>query len=136
MCYSLLPGRIFINLEGREERGTVKRSEYQRLREEIKQKLLALTTPNMEEKVIDKVFFREEIYSGTYLEQAADIIAHPNRGYDLKGRPDSGDIFEKTHLNGMHTYDDAFICAKNCDINSVKSIQDVKKIILQKVNNE
>ncbi|MDP1853782.1 MAG: alkaline phosphatase family protein [Candidatus Omnitrophota bacterium] len=130
VCYSLLPGRIFINLEGREEKGTVKKSEYQNIRKDIKNRLLNFTDPATNENIIDRVFFREEIYSGPYLDNAADIIAHPKRGYDLKGRTEKTDIFEKSHLNGMHTYDDAFIYAKNCDISKIKSIMDVKKAIL------
>lgn len=131
ICYSLPPGRIFINLEGREEQGTVKISEYQSIREGLKKKLLGLTEPYTGEKVIDRVFFREEIYQGPFIDKAADIIAHPKNGYDLKARTEKKGIFEKTHLSGMHTYDDAFICAKNCDISAVENIQDVKEIILQ-----
>lgn len=131
ICYSLLPGRIFINLEEREEKGAVKKSECQNIREDIKNRLLNLVEPASGEKVIDKVYFREEIYSGPYLESAADIIAHPKRGYDLKGRAEKTDIFENSHLNGMHTFDDAFISAKNCNIDSVKSIADVKECIMR-----
>lgn len=130
VCYSLLPGRIYINLEGREEKGTVKQSEYQSIREDIKRKLLDFVHPETDEKIMDKVYFREDIYSDSYLSNSADIIAHPKRGYDLKGRVEKHDVFEKTHLDGMHTYDDAFICAKNCDISDVNSIQDVKGAIL------
>jgi len=130
ICYSLIPGRIFINLEGREEKGSVKKSDYQSIREDIKQRLLDFIHPDSGEKVIDKVFFREEIYSGPYLDSAADIITHPKRGYDLKARTENKDVFERTHLNGMHTYDDAFICAKNCDVSAVVSIRDVKSVIL------
>lgn len=129
ICYSLLPGRIFINLEGREEKGTIKRTEYQSVRKDIKQRLLSLTEPQTGEKIIDNVFYREEIYSGPYLENTADVIAHPKRGYDLKGRPENKEIFERSHLNGMHTYDDAFICAKNCNISFINAIKDVKKCI-------
>lgn len=131
ICYSLLPGRIFINLEGREEKGTVKINDYPSIREEIKHRLLDFTEPKSGEKIIDKVYFREEIYSGPYLDNAADIITHPKRGYDLKGGLEKEEIFDKTHISGMHTYDDAFICAKNCNINKVETIQDVKEIILR-----
>lgn len=129
LCYSLLPGRIFINLEGREAKGTVRADEYQSIREDIKKRLLEFKDCEGE-KIINKVFFREEIYSGPYLEDAADIIAHPKRGYDLKGRTGNISVFEHSHLNGMHTYDDAFIYARNCNISSVESIIDVKKAIL------
>ncbi len=129
ICYSLLPGRIYINLEGREEKGSVKRNDYNAARKDVKQRLLSFADPLTGKNIIDKVFFREEIYSGSYLEDAADIIAHPNRGYDLKGKVGNIRLFDKTHLNGMHTFDDAFIFARNCDINPVKSIQDVRHVI-------
>ncbi|MEW6169939.1 MAG: alkaline phosphatase family protein [Candidatus Omnitrophota bacterium] len=135
LCYSLLPGRIFVNLKGREEKGTVKESEYDYIRGEIRQKLLNFADPTSGEKIIDKVLFREEIYSGPYIENAADIIAHPKRGYDLKGRMGNIETFEKSHINGMHTYDDAFIAAKNLNIDSVSSIQDIKDLILRDLLN-
>lgn len=133
LCYSLLPGRIYINLEGREERGSVKSKDYHALRHDLKQRLLDFRHPRTGEKIIDKVFFREEIYSGPYLNDAADIIADPCRGFDLKARVgDDVQLFENTHISGMHTYDDAFLMARNCNISSVVSIQDVKAAILGK----
>lgn len=128
-CYSLLPGRIFINLEGREEKGRVKTNNYDSVRNDIKSRLMEFKDPEGE-KIIEKVFFREELYSGPYLEDAADIIAHPKRGYDLKGRTGNISVFEHSHLNGMHTYDDAFIYSRNCDISRVEDITAVKKAIL------
>lgn len=126
ICYSILPGRIFINLEGREEKGTVKKADYNQVREMIKEKLLAFKHRDTGEKIIDKVFFREEIYSGPYMEKACDIIAHPVNGFDLKGNLDRKDIFEKTALDGMHTYDDAFICSNHIDVSNISSIEEVK----------
>ncbi len=130
ICYSLIPGRIYINLEGREEKGSVKEEKYEEIREMIRDKLLEFKHPQTGEKIIDKVFYREEIYSGPYLENAADIIAHPVNGFDLKARIDTDKIFENTALNGMHTYDDAFICGINIEIEDIDSIENVSKNIL------
>lgn len=128
-CYSMTPGRIYVNLKGREEKGSVKKEDYEKVREDLKIRLQQMKDPQSGEKTIDKVFFREDIYSGTYLREAADIIAHPRNGYDLKARVEGGKIFDRTVINGMHTYDDAFISARNMDITSVKSIQDVAPMI-------
>jgi predicted AlkP superfamily phosphohydrolase/phosphomutase len=130
LCYSLVPGRIFINLKGREERGSVSKNDYEKLRQDIKKRLLNLQNPENGERVIDKVFFREEIYEGPYVEDAADIIAHPTEGYDLKGKVDANSILDSSSLNGMHTYNDAFICGINFDLDSVTSVQDIKDIII------
>jgi len=128
ICYSLIPGRIFINLEGREEKGTVPRKKYKKVRKMLMKKLLSFQYPETGEKIIDKVFIREDIYAGPFLEEAADLIAHPVNGFDLKARVNT-EIFEDDVLNGMHTYDDAFIFSNCINIKSVKSIEDVSKCI-------
>lgn len=129
VCYSLLPGRFYINLEGREEKGSVSPADYEKVRREIKQQLLQFKDPKTGEQVIQNVFYREEIYSGPYLESAADIIAHPNNGYDLKGMQQNEDIFTNSALNGMHTYEDAVIIGKNFDIHNINTIADVNQKI-------
>ena len=130
ICYSLIPGRIFVNLKGREPKGSVEKGDYEKTRQFIKEKLSALEA-QAGEKVIENVFFREDIYNGPYLENAADIIAHPARGYDLKsGRADLN-IFDSSNRNGMHTYDDAFVLGINFDLDPIDSIQDVKETIMR-----
>ncbi|MHC1683117.1 MAG: alkaline phosphatase family protein [Clostridiaceae bacterium] len=130
ICYSILPGRIYINLADREEKGTVLKSDYEKIRQKIKQSLLNIQDPKTKEPVIDKVFFREELYYGDYLDNAPDIIAHPRNGYDLKGSLDFSEIFTNSELNGMHTYEDAVIIGVNCDITKVKKVEDVAEVIL------
>ncbi len=44
-AYSLIPGRFFVNLEGREPRGSVPQSEYEAVRDELKAELEALEVP-------------------------------------------------------------------------------------------
>lgn len=133
LCYSMTPGRVYINLKGREEKGSVRKDDYEKVREDIKRRLKALGDPESGESVIDKVFLREEIYSGPYLREAADIIVHPKNGYDLKARVEGDKIFDRTVINGMHTYDDAFISARNMDIASIRSIQDVTRLVLERI---
>lgn len=132
ICYSLVPGRMFMNLEGREEKGFVKQHEYSSIRRMIKDRLLSMRDPEGN-RVISKVFFREDIYEGPFLNNAADIIVHPVDGYDLKGQGNSDEIFTRTHLSGMHTFDDAMIAGVNTDISSAKSITDVSEIIINEV---
>jgi len=135
-AYSLLPGRIFINRSGREELGTVDAREYFDLREEIKEGFLVLKDEDSGQKIIKDVFFREELYNGPYLEQAADIIIVPEEGYDLKGGVGRENLMEKRFIQGMHTYDDAFIYMKKIgeedSLKEIEEIKDVKKIIIDK----
>lgn len=129
ICYSLSPGRIYLNLEGREERGSVKYSEYNYWRKIIKENLLQLNAPNSNEKIIDKVMYKEEIYSGDNLRFAPDIIVHPKNGYDIKASLDGNSIFTHSALTGMHTYEDALILGVNVDVSNVKSIEQVYQVI-------
>ncbi len=134
-AYSLLPGRIYINRKGREEKGSVSAEEYFKLREKIKEELLELEDEENGEKIIREVYFREEIYNGPYLEKAADIIAVPERGYDLKGKAAPDNFMEKGFIQGMHTYDDAFIYLKDNEaglkLDDVTEIRDVNSLILR-----
>jgi predicted AlkP superfamily phosphohydrolase/phosphomutase len=111
IAYSLDPGRIFVNLKGRERDGRVAPGvEYDRVRDEIASAAEALTDPASGERLVRRVYRREELYAGPYLESAADLILAPEDGYDPKGALVK-EVF--THKDptmvGMHTYDDAFL---------------------------
>ncbi len=129
VCYSLIPGRIFLNLSGREQYGTVLQRDYDTVRHQIKDVLQNLKDPETADMAIDKIFFREEIYSGPFLHRAADIILHPKNGYDLKSHFDKDHVFMMSNISGMHTYDDAFICGINLPIEKVDEIKDVRAIL-------
>ena len=112
-AYSLIPGRIFINLKGREEMGSVEREDYEPLRDEIAKKLIEeLKDPEDGTPIVERVYRREEIYDGPYLEEAADLIAVPKTGYDLKGKVSVQELTGRGKIVGMHTYDDAFLFVK------------------------
>ena len=132
----MTPGRIYLNLEGREERGSVKSSKYFTVRDMIKNKLLEFRHPDSGEPIIDKIMFREEIYSGDYVENAPDIIAHPKNGYDLKASLDGNSIFTHSALTGMHTYEDAMIAGIGIDISAVHSIDQAYPVIWEYMKNE
>ena len=111
IAYSLDPGRIFLNLKGREKDGRVAPgAEYDRVRDEIAAAAEALTDPATGERLVRRAYRREELYSGRCVPSAADIILAPEDGYDPKGAF-AKEVF--THKDpsmvGMHTYDDAFL---------------------------
>lgn len=134
ICYALTPGRIYFNLKGREEKGTVS-VEYLKLRKEIKEKLENWIHPVSGEKIIDNVFFSEEIYAGAHLHNAPDIIVHPRNGYDLKSDVCSKELFTRSHLKGMHTYNDAILLGINIDISKVHNITEMHDIIKDYIEN-
>ena len=70
---------IRINLKGREEQGIVKPGpEYEMLRRELRERLLEIKDPVSGKRVISRVWFAEEIYHGTYLQCAPDIVVQGN----------------------------------------------------------
>ena len=106
VAYSLIPGRVFINLKGREPHGTVAPELYESVREQVAKTLLSLHDDDGA-PIIREVIKRENIFSGPSLNTAADLLAIPHDGYDLKADVTKAVRGEKTALAGMHTFDDA-----------------------------
>lgn len=71
-------GQIYVNLKGREPWGAVEPgAEYETVRRDIRDRLLEVTDPRTGEKVFDRVYFREELYDGPYVDEAPDVIFVP-----------------------------------------------------------
>lgn len=129
-AYGSIPGRLYLNLQGREPGGIVPRDQYQAARDELAADLLAWRDPQGR-PVIDRVLRREDIYwpdgvegpGQLTLDQAAgadgvfgrgpDLVAVPHDGYDLKLGLNQAEVFVTTQLEGMHTYGDASMLARN-----------------------
>ena len=132
-AYSLVPGRLFLNLEGREPNGSVPRSRYHEVREALaKEALEGLRDPQTGQPMIERVIRKEEIYSGPLFDRAADLILQPYNGYDLKGAVNRSEFVHKGELVGMHTFDDALLYVSGRQIvKSDLSILDVMPTILE-----
>ncbi|AFK18425.2 nucleotide pyrophosphatase [Haloferax mediterranei ATCC 33500] len=106
-AYSLIPGRFFINLEGREPRGSVPQEEYEEVRDELKAELEALEGPDGK-KVAERVVVKEDAFRGDHDDIAPDLVIIPNHGFDLKsGFRGHDDVFGVGPRNGMHSFDNA-----------------------------
>lgn len=113
VAYSLIPGRIFLNVRGREFCGRIEPGkEYETIRRQLAEAIMEMKDPDCGEPILSKVVAREEIYDGPCLNQAADLLAIPHDGYDLKGNIDQTSLTGRSELSGMHTYDDAFFYLK------------------------
>ena len=107
-CYSLLPGRFYVNLKGREREGCVQAgAEYEQVRRDVADALMEIRDPDGGTPVIDRVLMREEAFVGDDLDTAPDLVAVPAQGYDLKGGFEKRVLFESSPVNGTHTFDDA-----------------------------
>ncbi len=110
VAFALDPNRIYLNLKGKFPRGIVAQSERNALRREISQKLENLEFDG--KNVIRKVFVAEDIYSGPLISEGPDLVALSEPGFDLKGSVKKKEVFGRTSLQGMHTWDDAFFLAQ------------------------
>jgi predicted AlkP superfamily phosphohydrolase/phosphomutase len=107
-CYSLLPGRFYVRVQGREYNGCVQPgSEYEQVRRDVAAGLMEIRDPETSGRVIERVLMREEAFSGEDLDTAPDFMAVPAKGYDLKGGFEKQILLEPSPVNGTHTLDDA-----------------------------
>ena len=144
-AYSLYPGRIYINLQGREKSGSVQAGEeYNRLLQQLQNKLLRWKDHDGLTAIINKVGRVPEIYQKEKISLAApqsekeisnhlpDLIAVAQEGYDLKGNLWHKQLFDKTCFNGMHTDDDAFIMSVGLPLARNRlSIHQIMRYILE-----
>ena len=130
-AFCLIPGRIYINVTGREAAGCVPPEEYDAARRAVADDLLALRDPQGR-AVIKAVLRREELYwppgrSGPDGRDASpaglppyamgpDLVAVPHDGYDLKMGLTAPEVFLRTALEGMHTYHDALCLARGLEL--------------------
>jgi predicted AlkP superfamily phosphohydrolase/phosphomutase len=116
-AYSFIPGRFYVNLEGREPRGSVPEEEYEAVRDELKSMLEALEGPDGR-KVADRVVEKETAFRGDHDDIAPDLVVVPNHGFDLKsGFKGKDEIFHGDGpRNGMHSFDNASLFVDDADV--------------------
>jgi predicted AlkP superfamily phosphohydrolase/phosphomutase len=130
-AFCLDPGRIYIHDEGRYRRGGVKKEERSSLLEEIKGALTNLEGEDGE-KIIDKIFEKEQIYHGPQSPTAPDLVCVSKDGYDLKGSLEKKEIFGQNIFTGMHTWHDAFcVLPENIRFSKKPFVEELTDYILQ-----
>ena len=83
-------GLVYINLKGRNSTGIVSAGkEYEELRDYIIKELQKLKDPETNKKIVDKVFKREDIYFGEYVDKAPDLFVLTDMTYHNIGHLDN-----------------------------------------------
>ncbi|MGC8764255.1 MAG: alkaline phosphatase family protein, partial [Acidobacteriota bacterium] len=127
-AFVLDPSRVYLHRKGRYPKGTVEEGEAPALREELKALFLSLEHGGR--KVIQKVFFPEEIYEGPEFDRAPDLVLLTHDGFDLKGNIKRREVFGRTHFTGMHTRHDAFLLSNRPLPGKRPHIEDVHRLLL------
>ncbi|MFW6176703.1 MAG: alkaline phosphatase family protein [Thermoplasmatota archaeon] len=124
-AFALDPGRIYINEKGRYPRGKVEDSD--QLIEDIIASFDDLRYEGQD--VIKKIWKKEDIYSGEYMDRAPDIVLTPHKGFNLKGGVKYDDIFEQNIFSGKHTEHNAFLYCNNKELPDNPVIEYVRSLI-------
>jgi len=126
--FTMDPNRIYLNLKEKFPKGSVDLSEKQSLKKELTEKLKNLEHSGS--KVVREVFDTDEIYSGPHVASGPDLIVLSEYGFEMKGSVKKKEVFGRSNLQGMHTWDDAFFWA-NSKKDEDLSISDLSSIILE-----
>ncbi len=126
-AFAMDPNRIYLNMKGKFPQGCVEQSEKDSLKQEIRKKLEGMEYTG--KKVVKCVFDAEEIYSGPFVPQGPDLIVLSEPGFDMKGSVKKKEVFGRTNLLGMHTWDDAFFWSQT-EHGEELTISDLAAIIL------
>ncbi|MBI5114888.1 alkaline phosphatase family protein [Candidatus Poribacteria bacterium] len=115
---------IYINVKGACPNGTVlPGKEYEDLRNRILSELQNITDPDTGGKLKVEAYKREDIYSGDYVNEAADIIFILDEGQCIADNSPSDKLFEKTNLKhgyGHHRKEGILIASGNGIKNNAK----------------
>jgi predicted AlkP superfamily phosphohydrolase/phosphomutase len=115
-AYSFIPGRFYLNLEGREPRGSVAEADYEAVRDDLRAEIEALEGPNGT-PVVDRVVPKEDAFDGDHDDIAPDLVAIPTPGFDLKaGFRGASEVFDTGPRNGMHSFGNATLLVDDPDV--------------------
>ena len=109
-------GQVYINLAGSYPQGLVEPGDqYEDLKERIVREAMALQDPRTGEPLVERVYRREELYSGPYAHRTPDLIIQP-RGWEYMafGHADFGSnklVEPITGLSGHHRLEGILILA-------------------------
>lgn len=100
--------QVYINTKGKYSQGTVSPgAEYEALQTEIAQKLLAFRDPISGQSIIKAVYRAQDIYSGSEVNSAPDLIVEYNNVYSPELTAHEGNL--NNRLEGNHVMEGIFI---------------------------
>jgi predicted AlkP superfamily phosphohydrolase/phosphomutase len=107
---------LYLNLEGREERGTVKADEADALKRSIAESLRGFNDSERGVAGIRSVVAREEVYAGEFVREAPDLVVNYARGYRVSWSSSLGGVSAGGHFEdntrkwaGDHIVDPALV---------------------------
>ena len=109
-AFALDPARIYIHSPERYPGGHVKKEDRDAIIYDLIQAFLGWEIKG--EKVIDRIYHRDDIYHGPYIENAPDLVLISRSGFELRARLKTAHLCGNSSLTGKHTQHDAFLIVK------------------------
>jgi predicted AlkP superfamily phosphohydrolase/phosphomutase len=110
-AFALDPARIFINQRGKYPAGSVEPTDRNACLKDLKGLFDSLQVDGR--RVIRHIYRKEDIYSGPYLDSAADMILIADKGFNLKGSMAAQQLADRGPFTGKHTYQNAFLLIRD-----------------------
>jgi predicted AlkP superfamily phosphohydrolase/phosphomutase len=80
-AYAMGLGQIYLNLAGREGRGSVSPADAKAVQDDIAERLLTMTDPKSGARMVDAIYKRDDIYTGAFLNNASELQVGFTDGY-------------------------------------------------------
>jgi predicted AlkP superfamily phosphohydrolase/phosphomutase len=109
IAYSLIPGRIYLNLRGREMNGVVDADQANQILANLKDELFLETQPDGFTPVFTDIRFGTDLFRGDCASSGPDLVAVPADGVELKSRLNTSPLVQPSRMEGMHTFNDAMV---------------------------
>ena len=109
-AFALDPGRIYIHYEDKYPRGSVKPEDGKIIIDELSSILEDLEIDG--KRVIQKLYHKEEIFSGPYIDQAPDLVPLAAAGFNLRPTLNTSKLWDHDQRSGKHSQKDAFLLVK------------------------
>ncbi len=116
-AFCMDPGRIYLNVRGREPEGIVNSGgEYNELRTRLIKELETLKEPDSGDDMVRSVLTGQELFHGDQSGFGPDLVIDSHWGYDVKGFHGRDRLTGKGPINGMHTFEDAMLYIRGEEI--------------------
>jgi predicted AlkP superfamily phosphohydrolase/phosphomutase len=125
-AFSMDPGRLHVNVEGRYPMGSVSEGDRPSVVDGLVDIFSSLTHEGR--RVIEEVHRSEDIYSGPHVEAAPDLVLMPASGFSIHSNTVPKPIFEEDRLEGKHT-PEAFLYVQGEDGRVVPEDPSVEDIV-------
>jgi len=98
-------GQIYLNTSDKHPIGHITQENYDQIRESLKQDLLEIEDPETGEKVIESVYYGEDIYSDKFEETRPDLAVLPTSKFQIQypQTMKTTDVFDTPPKPGSHT---------------------------------